>query len=62
MTDEKFESWWDSEGQFGRAGGSDYEKTFAYNAWEARGRSEEEKTFDPTDPLQPTKFIYKDTE
>ena len=28
-----FEAWWDSMGQYGRAGGSGYEKTFAWNAW-----------------------------
>jgi len=28
-----FESWWESEGQYCRAGGGEYEKTFAYNAW-----------------------------
>jgi len=31
--DEQFESWWEREGQFCRAGGGDYEKTFAYAAW-----------------------------
>jgi len=28
-----FEEWWEQEGQFGRAGGGQYEKTFAWNAW-----------------------------
>lgn len=28
-----FEVWWDKEGQYGRSGGGDYEKTFAFNAW-----------------------------
>jgi hypothetical protein len=28
-----FEAWWEREGQFGRAGGGQYEKTFAWNAW-----------------------------
>lgn len=28
-----FESWWEKHGQYGRAGGGQYEKTFAYNAW-----------------------------
>lgn len=32
---ERFESWWTSTGQFCRAGGGDYEKTFAYAAWMA---------------------------
>lgn len=30
---EQFEDWWESEGQYHRAGGSDYEKTFAWWAW-----------------------------
>lgn len=30
-----FEQWWQSDGQFSRAGGGDYEKTFAFNAWRA---------------------------
>lgn len=30
-----FETWWQAEGQFSRAGGGDYEKTFAFNAWRA---------------------------
>ncbi len=30
-----FHAWWDSHGQFCRAGGGDYEKTFAFRAWEA---------------------------
>lgn len=34
MTDmPDFESWWEEHGQYGRAGGGEYEKTFAYNAW-----------------------------
>ena len=28
-----FEAWWEEHGQYGRAGGGEYEKTFAYNAW-----------------------------
>ena len=32
---ELFEEWWESEGQYNRAGGGDYEKTFAYYAWMA---------------------------
>ena len=27
-----FEAWWEEHGQYGRAGGGEYEKTFAYNA------------------------------
>lgn len=29
-----FEAWWESDGQYCRAGGGDYEKTFAYRAYE----------------------------
>lgn len=29
-----FEAWWAQQGQFCRAGGGDYEKTFAFRAWE----------------------------
>lgn len=32
---EQFEAWWEREGQFCRAGGGNYEKTFAYRAWQA---------------------------
>ena len=32
---DRFEEWWQANGQFCRAGGGDYEKTFAYRAWEA---------------------------
>lgn len=28
-----FEVWWEAEGKFCRAGGGDYEKTFAFQAW-----------------------------
>ena len=31
-----FEAWWERHGQFCRAGGGDYEKTFAFQAWQAR--------------------------
>jgi hypothetical protein len=30
-----FEKWWEDHGQFCRAGGGEYEKTFAFRAWEA---------------------------
>lgn len=30
MTDQEFESWWEAQGQYTRAGGGDYEKSFAY--------------------------------
>jgi hypothetical protein len=30
-----FEKWWEAEGQFCRAGGGEYEKTFAFRAWDA---------------------------
>ncbi|SED32968.1 hypothetical protein SAMN05216178_6808 [Pseudomonas saponiphila] len=29
----EFQSWWETEGQYVRAGGGDYEKSFAYQAW-----------------------------
>lgn len=32
---EEFEAWWESEGQFCRSGGGDYEKSFALAAWQA---------------------------
>lgn len=35
MSREAFEAWWEKEGQFCRAGGGDYEKTFAFRAYEA---------------------------
>lgn len=37
---QEFEEWWQERGQFCRAGGGDYEKTFAFAAWrrQARGR------------------------
>lgn len=31
-----FEKWWSEHGEFCRAGGGDYEKTFAWRAWEYR--------------------------
>ena len=34
MSNEAFETWWQAEGQFCRAGGGDYEKTFAFRAFE----------------------------
>lgn len=30
-----FEAWWESDGQYCRAGGGSYEKTFAYHSYEA---------------------------
>ena len=30
-----FEQWWEKHGQFCRSGGGEYEKTFAFRAWEA---------------------------
>lgn len=35
FVDAVFETWWEEHGQFCRAGGGQYEKTFAYRAWEA---------------------------
>ena len=37
---ECFEAWWEAHGQFCRAGGGDYEKTFAFRAWEAAEQAE----------------------
>lgn len=31
----EFEAWWESDGKYCRAGGGDYERTFAYEAWQA---------------------------
>ena len=44
LTDEDFETWWQQEGQFGRAGGGDYEKTFAFNSWNAAIKALKEPT------------------
>lgn len=30
---ELFEIWWENHGQYNRAGGGDYEKTFAWESW-----------------------------
>lgn len=38
---EQFEKWWEDEGQYQRAGGGDYEKTFAWWAWLNREQSKE---------------------
>ena len=35
MSREAFETWWEAHGQYFRAGGGEYEKTFAYHAWQA---------------------------
>ena len=35
MSREALEAWWIATGQFLRAGGGDYEKTFAFHAWQA---------------------------
>lgn len=32
---ESFNQWWEAHGQYLRAGGGQYEKTFGYHAWEA---------------------------
>lgn len=37
-----FEAWWESDGQFLRSGGGQYEKTFAYHAWIDSAKSERE--------------------
>jgi hypothetical protein len=38
---EQFERWWDAEGQYHRAGGNDYCKTFAWWAWLNREKSKQ---------------------
>lgn len=35
LVDVEFSTWWEDHGQFVRAGGGDYESSFAYSAWEA---------------------------
>lgn len=35
----EFEAWWESDGQYIRAGGGQYEKSFAYAAWLAARRA-----------------------
>lgn len=39
---ERFEAWWEAHGQHCRAGGGEYEKTFAFRAWEAATKAERE--------------------
>jgi len=39
---EGFEAWWEAHGQYCRAGGGEYEKTFAFRAWEAAEQRREE--------------------
>lgn len=38
-----FETWWEKHGQFCRAGGGQYEKTFAFRAWEAATQVEQHR-------------------
>lgn len=42
MTSERdlFEAWWTEHGQSVRPGGGDYEKSFAYSAWQAARRAQ----------------------
>ena len=40
---EGFEAWWEAHGQYCRAGGGEYEKTFAFSAWEAATAAECER-------------------
>jgi len=42
---ESFEVWWQSDGKFCRSGGGDYEKTFAYSAWQASRKQALEEVF-----------------
>ncbi|WP_114969394.1 hypothetical protein [Rhodoferax ferrireducens] len=39
----EFEAWWQTDGQYSRAGGGDYEKTFAFNAWQASRKAERDE-------------------
>lgn len=39
---ERFEAWWQAHGQYCRAGGGEYEKTFSFRAWEAAEKLERE--------------------
>src|SRR5574337_1056676 len=48
---ERFEEWWQAHGQFCRAGGGDYEKTFAFRAWEAAATAERNIIDDAIDSL-----------
>lgn len=45
---EQFEAWWEREGQFCRAGGGNYEKTFAFQAWKA-SRAQASAPQEPSD-------------
>ena len=36
---DEFDQWWESEGQYHRAGGGNYERTFAWWAWLSREQS-----------------------
>ena len=40
---EGFEAWWAKHGQFCRAGGGEYEKTFAFRAWQAATTAERDR-------------------
>ena len=44
VQEQPFEDWWEREGQFGRAGGGQYEKTFAWNAWCAASKAQPKGT------------------
>lgn len=46
MLERTFEQWWESNGQFCRAGGGQYEKTFAYEAWVASATEARETAMD----------------
>lgn len=49
QTEIAFEAWWQAHGQFCRAGGGDYEKTFAYSAWLASLAIQEKPEQEPCD-------------
>ncbi len=63
MSREAFETWWESEGQFLRAGGGDYEKTFAFHAWQAAQADAFERAakvcLDQKRNLKDTKYVRR---
>lgn len=42
----RFNKWWEKHGQFMRAGGGQYEITFAYEAWIAAFKKYSKKKYD----------------
>jgi hypothetical protein len=56
MTYAKFEMWWKEHGQFVRAGGGDYEKTFAWRGYEA-GLASVQGEGSNADALRPCNYV-----